>query len=94
MPRKVEKLLDRARQTKAGWKSAELLTLYSGFGFTIREGSGSHKVISHPQFTHLRATVPDHPSNELSKKYIAVAVKNIEEAIRLEEANGEESDES
>jgi predicted RNA binding protein YcfA (HicA-like mRNA interferase family) len=83
MTPKAEKLLNRARQSKAGWMPHELLMLYEAFGFRIREASGSHKYISHPKFSGLTAVVPVH-AKELGKKYIADAVKNIEAAIALE----------
>lgn len=83
MPSKAEKLLKKARQTTAGWMPNDLLTLYEGFGFKIREAGGSHKYVSHPKYPGLTATVPVH-AKELGKKYISNAVKNIDTAIELE----------
>jgi predicted RNA binding protein YcfA (HicA-like mRNA interferase family) len=83
MPGKGHDLLQKARQTKAGWKANELEALYLNFGFIIREGKGSHRVVSHPKFKHLHATFTAH-AKELPKAYIAKAEKHIEEVIRLE----------
>jgi predicted RNA binding protein YcfA (HicA-like mRNA interferase family) len=83
MPSSAEKLLKKARRSKAGWMPDDLLRLYKGFGFIIRPAGGSHKNVSHPKFRHLRAIVPVHPK-ELSKKYVSDAVKNIDTALNLE----------
>ena len=91
MPRKGEKLLQRARQTRAGWTAQDLIALYEAYGFRVRQGRGSHVVVSHPQFEGLTALIPVH-AKELSKPYVATAVKNIERAIELE-SEPEEDDE-
>ena len=83
MPTKAEKLLERARQNKAGWSPKDLGALYSGFGFIIREGKGSHRIVSHSKYSHLRTVFPEH-ARELAKAYIVAAVKNIEAALELE----------
>lgn len=74
MPSNADKLLSKARQSKAGWMPDDLLMLYKGFGFMIRDASESHKLVSHPRFPAIRAIVPVHPK-ELGKKYVADAVK-------------------
>jgi len=80
MTSKAEKLWQRARQSKAGWMPQELIALYESFGFLVREGSGSHKVVSHPELKHLRASVPFH-SKELPKAYVSHAVQIIDELV-------------
>lgn len=85
MPPKAVKLLERARNSKAGWSSKDLLELYKGFGFSIREGRGSHVVISHPDYPEnklLRTVVPVQ-KNELPKAYVSTAVKAIEALMAL-----------
>jgi predicted RNA binding protein YcfA (HicA-like mRNA interferase family) len=72
MPSNAEKLLERARRKKAGWMPHDLLTLYQGFGFIIRDASGSHKFVSHPKYPRLTAVIPVHPK-ELGKKYIGLS---------------------
>ena len=49
--RKAEKLLERMRKSKSGWSSQDLIRLYRGFGFEIRNGS-SHDVITHPAYPY------------------------------------------
>lgn len=85
MPPKAVKLLERARNSKAGWSSKDLLELYKGFGFSIREGRGSHVVISHADYPDnklLRAVVPIQ-TKELPKAYVSNAVKAIETLLTL-----------
>ncbi len=87
MPSKAEKLLARMRRTGAGWKSKDIITLYSGFGFIITQG-GSHYTIKHPEFIsvrELRDTLP-RGDDELSKAYVRDAIKRIEllEKLRKE----------
>lgn len=89
MPSNAEKLLGRARRKKAGWMPHDLLTLYQGFGFIIRDASGSHKFVSHPKYPILRAVIPVHPK-ELGKKYVADAVRNIDAALKLESEQHDE----
>jgi predicted RNA binding protein YcfA (HicA-like mRNA interferase family) len=93
MPSKAQKLLVRMRQSGAGWKSKDIITLYSGFGFIISQG-GSHYTVKHPEFPHipaLRDTLP-RSDDELSKAYVRDAIKRIEllEKLRKE---AEEKDE-
>jgi predicted RNA binding protein YcfA (HicA-like mRNA interferase family) len=88
MPSKAFKLLSRARNSKAGWTSKDLLELYRGFGFSIREGRGSHVVVSHPDYPNnhaLRAVVPTH-AKELPKAYVVNAVKAVDELLALKGA--------
>jgi predicted RNA binding protein YcfA (HicA-like mRNA interferase family) len=92
MSRKAEKLLQKARQTKAGWSSDDLIKLYKGFGFEIRQAQGSHVVISHPKYEGLTALIAVH-AKELSKAYVVKAVKNIDHALELEAAEQEENEE-
>ena len=81
MSRKAKRLLEKARRTKAGWMPGDLIALYEGFGFIIREGRGSHKFVSHPQHPKLSATFPD-SGKELPKAYISKALRNIEAVLK------------
>jgi hypothetical protein len=76
----AEKLYQRMRRTKAGWKPSDLDRLYRGFGFEVREGA-KHTLYIHPEFPNLRATVTRSPS---------LAVGYIEHALELIEALKEE----
>lgn len=92
MSRKAEKLLQKARQTKAGWSSDDLIKLYEGFGFEVRQAQGSHVFISHPKYEGLTALVAVH-AKELAKAYVVKAVKNIEQVLELEASEQETEDE-
>lgn len=92
MSRKAEKLLQKARQTKAGWSSDDLIKLYKGFGFEVRQARGSHVVISHPEYEGLTALVAVH-AKEIGKAYVAKAIKNIDQALELDALNEEENKE-
>ena len=82
MPPKHEKLLKRARESPKGWKLRELITLYKGFGFILRELS-RHTSVSHPDF-HLRTTIPRHPNRELDPNYVRIAVKLINDLRNMQ----------
>lgn len=86
MTSKAEKLLERMRQSKAGWKRRDLDDLYEGFGFVITPG-GSHDIVKHPDFPQLRTTLPRH--SDLAKGYVQFAIKLIDELKTLEQAREE-----
>ncbi len=73
--RKAEKLLERMRKSKSGWTSQDLLRLYRGFGFDIRNGS-RHDVITHSAYPSLRATLPRRLKD--STPYVSEAIKMID----------------
>ena len=87
MPRYAEEgWLLRARATKSGWGHSDLMKLYAAYGFTVRNGS-KHDVVSHPEYTELRATVSR--STSLAKGYVAHAVKLIDEVLKRQQEEGE-----
>lgn len=93
MPSKAEKILKRMRDSKSGWKSKDLVTLYLGFGFIISHG-GSHDTVKHPDFLNvlaLRDTLPRH-EEELGKGYIKEAIKRIELLQKLQEEQGKDNE--
>lgn len=77
----AEKLLERMKRSSGDFSALDFDTLYSGFGFTKREG-GSHTVYSHPAFPQLRATVARH--KHLPTGYAKTAVKLINDLHKLE----------
>ncbi len=83
---KADKLLEKMRNSKAGWSANDLNVLYIGFGFDFREG-GKHIIYIHPEFPELRATVARHSS--LAIGYIKHAIHLID---RLKELKGEASE--
>lgn len=81
MTSKAQKLLERMKQSKAGWKRRDLDRLYTGFGFIISHGS-NHDIVKHPDFPNLRTTLPRH--DFLAKGYVEYAIKLIEMLIELQ----------
>lgn len=82
MPSKAEKLLERMRKSKTGWKRKDLDNLYTGFGFIIIHG-GSHDIVKHPDYPQLRSTLPRH--RDLAKGYVEYAIKLIDTLIGLQQ---------
>ena len=82
---RAEKLLERMRNTKAGWGADDLNTLYVGYGFESREGGG-HTIYIHSKYPELRATVARHGS--LAVGYIQHAISLIEKLHELEKKEG------
>jgi len=78
---KAEKLLEKMKHTKHGWTPDDLHTLYTGFGFTYREG-GNHRIYHHPNYPNMMVTVARHGS--LVVGYIQFAIKMVERLKELE----------
>jgi hypothetical protein len=87
----AEKLLERMRQTKTGWKPRDLISLYEGFGFVVTNRT-NHVIVKHPDFPELRATIPRH--NYLLKPYVATAVKLVEKLMVLQQEEAQDESES
>jgi hypothetical protein len=81
MSQKAERLLERMKQTQAGWHPHDFHTLYLGFGFIMVRKS-KHDIFFHPDFPQLRDTIPRH--GELAKPYTKAAVENIEKLKALQ----------
>lgn len=77
-----DKLLEKMRKSKTGWKFNELESLYVKFGFEKYEGS-RHTMYIHPDFPELRATVTRHKS--LAIGYVHHAIKLIDRLKELKE---------
>jgi len=80
----AEKLLQKLRQTKAGWSDRELFKLMTGYGFLSREGN--HTVYSHTEHSDLRLVVPR--GRELKKVYLREAEKLIDEVLERDRDKG------
>lgn len=78
----ADKLLEKMRNSKAGWNADDLHSLYVGFGFEFRQG-GKHTIYIHPEFQELRATVARHST--LAIGYIQYAINLIEKLKKLKE---------
>jgi hypothetical protein len=71
-----EKLRAKMQASKQGWGYEALERLYTGFGFTFRDGS-KHRVYWHPEHPKLMATVTR--ANKLPIGYIQYALKLIDQ---------------
>lgn len=80
-------MLERAKNSSAGWRREELVNLYKLFGFEIRTGGYDLNAI-HPVYKDLRGSISN-SSGELANGYVRHAVKMIE---RLFEYQGEENE--
>lgn len=74
MSAKAGKLLERLRNTKAGWSDTDIFKLMAGHGFLSRERN--HTVYSHPDHPDLHLVVPS--GNDLPKVYASKAEKLID----------------
>lgn len=78
----ADKLRARMRNTKRGWTADDLESLYTGFGFTYRDG-GKHRVYSHRAYPTLIATVTR--GNKLPVGYVQAALKLLDRLDELQE---------
>jgi hypothetical protein len=81
----AESLFQKMKQSKYGWRYNDIVTVYRGFGFELREG-GSHTILFHPVHRHLIATVARHRS--LAVGYVQKAISLIE-ALKVLESDKE-----
>lgn len=77
-----DKLLEKMRRSKTGWRFNDLEKLYTKYGFEKYEG-GKHTMYIYPGFPELRATVTRHKS--LAIGYIQHAIKLIDKLNKLKE---------
>lgn len=73
MPSSAEKLLERMRRSKSGWKRKDIESLYEGFGFVLHHGS-KHDYYKHPDYPKLRDTL---------KRSRTIPEYNVRKAVRL-----------
>jgi hypothetical protein len=87
MTSKAQKLLERMKQSKAGWRRQDLDKLYTGFGFVIIHGS-RHDIVKHPDFPQLRTTLPRH--GFLARGYVEFAVKLVDTLLEIQKETEDE----
>ncbi len=73
MSSRAEKLLERMRRSKSGWKRKDIESLYEGFGFVLHHGA-KHDYYKHPDYPYLRDTL---------KRSRTVPEYNVRKALRL-----------
>lgn len=73
MPSRAEKLLERMRRSKSGWRRKDIVAVYEGFGFVLNHGA-KHDYYVHPDYPKLRDTL---------KRSRTVPEYNVRNAIRL-----------
>jgi hypothetical protein len=76
----ARQLREAMEGTKSGWGQGDFDTLYTGYGFVLRQG-GKHRFYSHPVFPQLHETVSR--QNDLPPGYAQSALKLIAELERL-----------
>jgi len=81
VPKKAQKLLDKARRTSSGWTINELKALYEGFGFNIIH-KGNHDFAQHSTNPDLLDTLPRH--NKVKDVYVKNAIDKIEKLLARE----------
>ena len=72
-----EDIFEGMKRIKNGWGEDDFHTLYTGYGFTCREGK--HRIYIHPIYKDLRATVGR--LKELATGYAQHAVKTIQKLL-------------
>lgn len=73
MPSSAEKLLERMRRSKSGWKRKDIGSLYEGFGFELHHGA-KHDYYKNPDYPALRDTL---------KRSRTIPEYNVRKAVRL-----------
>ncbi len=76
---KREKLLEKARNSPAGWHKRDLDSLYRKWGFEIEERA-RHTMYTHPKYPDLYAVIT-RSSGEVSSRYVETAVELIDTLI-------------
>lgn len=87
MPPRAEKLLERMRRSKSGWKRHDLEALYEGFGFVLKHGA-KHDYYVHPVHPKLRDTL--RRSRTVPEYNVRNAIRLIDRLIALENTEGNE----
>ncbi len=86
MTSSAQKMLEKMRLSKSGWKRADLDRLYKGFGFIMTHGA-SHDIVKHIEYPQLRTTLPRH--NDIAKGYVQEAIRLIDSLLELQEKTRE-----
>lgn len=81
MSKAANRILAKMRRTSSGWKASDMMTLYTGFGFRVIEGS------KHTRYLHAgtgQSLTVTRASGEISKAYAEDAVKAIDRVLQVE----------
>ncbi|MDE2039937.1 MAG: type II toxin-antitoxin system HicA family toxin [Elusimicrobia bacterium] len=77
-------------QDRHNWSFDDLVKLYRGFGFHLRESHGSHKQVFHPDFPELSQVIVRHAGQEISASYVKKAVhliRRLQQEVKSEDAS-------
>jgi SPX domain protein involved in polyphosphate accumulation len=88
MVKKADKLLERMKRSKSGWKRTDIDSVYESYGFVIagKKGGGSnHDKVYHPDYPQLITYLPRH--NPVSEAYISELIKKINQLKALQTQN-------
>ncbi len=83
-----DRLLERAKRTKHGWKRRDLDALYTGFGFEI-EDREKHRYYVHPLYPFLIGSAPK--GRDITAGFVADAVRIVGKLIALKDQKGGQS---
>ena len=84
-----DKLLERMRRTKHGWRPADLEAAYEAAGFKQKR-STKHDGYYHPKYPHLRTTVT--LSDPVKADYVVDLLELVAQLEAIEEANVDNSE--
>jgi hypothetical protein len=94
MVRKADKLLERMKRSKSGWKRNDIDSVYESYGFIItgKKGGGSnHDKVYHPEYPELITYLPRH--NPVGEAYISELIKKINQLKALQNRDAKEESE-
>jgi hypothetical protein len=83
-----DRLLERMRRTKHGWRPADLQAAYRSAGFLYFANS-KHDGYYHPRYSQLRTTVTR--SDPVKADYITVLISLIDQLEMLEAGNADDT---
>jgi hypothetical protein len=85
MVKKADKLLERMKRSKSGWKRVDIDSVYESNGFIItgKKGGGSnHDKVYHPDYPQLITYLPRH--NPVGEAYVSELIKKINQLKALQ----------
>lgn len=75
----IEKKLEKMRNNPRDWQITELENIASYFGFTVRDGKGSHLSFSHPAFKDILTIPAYRPVKPIYVKKLVLLIDAVRE---------------